>query len=258
MYLLTQIHKRFGDAAPVLQDLHLEVKPGERVAFIGPSGCGKTTLVKICAGLEAPSSGQLKIKGKPVQHFGESGQLSYVFQEPNLLPWAKVKDNVLLPLKLQGSMDPKDMQSLLERTLAKVGLKGKGELYPDECSGGMKMRVSLARAMVTAPDLLLLDEPFGALDELTREDMGRELDLLCRDMSSTVMLITHDLEEAMYLCDRVLVMAADPGRIIHQEIMPWATMERVLELKSSPEFFEVKKKLSTILRSTAHGESVAP
>lgn len=192
---------RFG-AVQALHDCSLLLRPGERVALLGPSGCGKSSVLRLLAGLLQPSSGQLRRR--------DGLKLGCVFQQPRLLPWASVQDNVALPLRLAGQ--PLDAVTPL---LAQVGLQGFERALPHALSGGMQMRAALARALVTTPELLLLDEPFAALDDITRQRLGAALlDWQAARPGLALLLVTHNVFEAVALADRVLVMSARPGRVI--------------------------------------------
>jgi NitT/TauT family transport system ATP-binding protein len=199
---------RYPTGTVALQDVDLTVGRGEVVALVGPSGCGKSTALRIAAGLEAPSRGSVA-----VDLVGATRQpIAFVFQDATLLPWRRIRDNVALPLELRG--EPREaVRSAVERALERVGLTGFGDDYPRELSGGMRMRASLARALVTGPEILLLDEPFGALDELTRQRLQEELLQLAAAYRWTVVFVTHSVFEAVYLADRVAVMTPRPGRI---------------------------------------------
>jgi NitT/TauT family transport system ATP-binding protein len=189
---------------PVLQDISLTVDEGEFISIVGASGCGKSTLLKIIAGLLPPTVGHLQWLTPP--------RLSFVFQEPALLPWATVLDNVCLPLKL--AKIPKGQALNAARSaLDAVGLLTSTKAYPHQLSGGMKMRVSIARALVTQPTVMLLDEPFGALDDITRHKLNSELITLSATQGWTTLFVTHNIYEAVYLADRVLVMSVSPGQI---------------------------------------------
>jgi NitT/TauT family transport system ATP-binding protein len=191
-----------------LEPVDLEVRRGEFVVLLGESGCGKTTLLRIMAGLLAPEAGAVEVD-PAVRAAG----VGFVFQEPTLMPWARVRANVRLPLELRG-MPRAEADARADEALARVGLQGFAGHRPHELSGGMRMRVSIARGLATRPALLLMDEPFGALDELTRWRLDDELLALTRDQRLTVVFVTHSLHEAAYLADRVLVMAPRPGRIV--------------------------------------------
>jgi NitT/TauT family transport system ATP-binding protein len=207
---LNHIDCYYGSTA-ILQDIHLQVRAGEFVAIVGASGCGKSTLLKLVAGLLAPHRGTLI--------WQESLQLSFVFQEPALMPWARTIDNVALPLKLVGVPQAR---TRAQRALELVGLSDWDRAYPHQLSGGMKMRVSIARALVTQPQVMLMDEPFGALDDLTRHKLNNELTALSTAQAWTTIFVTHNIGEAVYLADRVLIMAAQPGRIMGEVKIPVA------------------------------------
>ena len=193
-----------------LTDVSLAVAPGEFLTIVGPSGCGKTTLLRIMAGLLRPTSGAVHLLGRPVT--GPSRNVGIVFQDPVLLPWRTVLDNTMLPVQVLG-LDTVRYRARALELLALVGLDGFERKYPHELSGGMRQRVSLARALVHDPALLLMDEPFGALDAMTREAMNLELQRLWQESGKTVAFITHSISEAVFLGDRVVVMSPRPGRI---------------------------------------------
>jgi NitT/TauT family transport system ATP-binding protein len=199
-----------GSDVIALRDISFEVRKGEFVTVVGPSGCGKSTLMRILAGLERASSGSALLGGKTVA--GPSRDVGVVFQAPVLLPWRTVLQNVLVPAQIQG----RDMKVATERAmhyLALVGLEKFATKYPGELSGGMQQRVGIARAFVNDPMLLLMDEPFGALDAMTRETMNLELHKLKERTGATIMLVTHSIPEAVFLGDRVIVMSPRPGRV---------------------------------------------
>ncbi len=201
---------RGGPETEALRDVSFSVAAGEIVAIVGPSGCGKSTLLRIVAGLQAPTTGSVTVAGRPV--VGPSDGTALVFQRPALLPWRTALENVLLPADVRGRRDAvagREAANLLDL----VGLGGFGGHYPAELSGGMRGRVSLARALATEPALLLMDEPFGAIDALGREAMAIELQRIWSARRPTVLLVTHDVEEAVSLADRVLVMTPHPGTI---------------------------------------------
>ena len=234
----------YGDGQPTLKGLNFEIGEGERLAFVGPSGCGKTTLLRLLGGLLELEEGEVVFGDRSLPSLAPLGNLSLVFQDANLLPWRRVKENIQLPLELRGERIDEE---LMEEVLGRVGLSGCGELYPDELSGGMRMRVSLARAFLTRPSYLLLDEPFGALDEFTREKMGGELLRLWREDRPTTLLITHDISEAIYLSDRVIVMSKGPGPIMGDFLIE-APDERNEGWRESVDFLELRRKVSTLLR----------
>lgn len=206
---------RFPGGLLALDDLDLDLMPGELVAIVGPSGCGKSTLLRAVAGLLPTSAGTLSVAGlAPDAARRRWGRLAFVFQDPTLLPWRSVRDNVRLPLELGRHPDP-DPDAAVARALALVGLEDFAHAHPAELSGGMRMRASLARALVTRPALLLLDEPFGALDERTRERLDQELLGLWQRDGFAALAVTHSLAEAVLLADRVVVLGPRPGRVVH-------------------------------------------
>jgi NitT/TauT family transport system ATP-binding protein len=203
---LRRIGKRFPNGVQALDGLALDIGPREFISLLGPSGCGKSTALRVIAGLEAPSTGTLGWQGDAAPALG------YVFQEPTLMPWATVADNVFLPLRLQGRSRAECAGAIAE-ALERVGLARFADAWPRELSGGMKMRVSIARALVTRPRLLLMDEPFAALDELTRLKLNDDLLAIQAEQGFAVVFVTHSVYESVYLADRVLVMAPSPGRL---------------------------------------------
>ena len=193
-----------------LQGTSLAIAPGEFVAVVGPSGCGKSTLLSMVAGIEKPTKGSICIDGIALD--GPNSRTSVVFQNDYLLPWRNVMDNILLPLEIKR-LDVKKFHDRAESLLAQVGLDGFGQRFPAELSGGMRQRVAICRAIIQDPGLLLMDEPFGALDALTREQMIMDLQSLWLRLKNTVLFITHGIDEAVFLADRVVVMSPRPGRI---------------------------------------------
>jgi NitT/TauT family transport system ATP-binding protein len=208
---LRAITKSYRDGIPALGPLDLKVRSGEFVSLLGPSGCGKSTALRLIAGLASPSGGALQVAAHASRGRGEQA-IGFVFQEPTLMPWASVRGNVGLPLKL-AHLPRGEIDARVERALSQVGLRDFAEALPRELSGGMKMRVSLARALVTDPDILLLDEPFAALDEITRFRLNNDLVELWRSLRKTVIFVTHSVFESVYLSQRVVVMTPRPGRI---------------------------------------------
>ncbi|MEB3314114.1 MAG: ABC transporter ATP-binding protein [Cyanobacteriota bacterium] len=204
---LDRITKTFDNGVVALEETSLTVAPGEFVSFVGPSGCGKSTLLRIVAGLTAPSTGRMDWGAG-----GEPPDLAFVFQEPALMPWATVTDNLRLPLRLAG-LPPHQAQPAIADALRLVGLEGFPQAYPRQLSGGMKMRASIARALVTNPQVLLMDEPFGALDDITRTQLNEDLLALWIEHRWTVLFVTHNIYEAVLLSSRVVVMSPRPGRI---------------------------------------------
>lgn len=206
---LEKVSKIFPNGVKALDGLSLKVHPGEFVSLLGPSGCGKTTALRIIAGLSEPSSGSIDWRSSTGRR--ERGATGFVFQEPTLMPWATVADNVRLPLKLAG-IGRAHGATKVAAALARVGLADFADAYPRELSGGMKMRVSIARALVTEPSLLLMDEPFAALDEITRFKLANDLLALWRALEKTVVFVTHSVFESVYLSQRIVVLTARPGR----------------------------------------------
>jgi NitT/TauT family transport system ATP-binding protein len=211
--------KVFGNGTRALAPIELTVDQGEFVTLLGPSGCGKSTLLKMVANLIEPTSGGLMWWGRDYGHVGEEGKkLVFVFQDPTLMPWSRVRANVRLPLDLAGT--PKqEGDARVDQALAMVGLSRFDGCYPRELSGGMQMRVSIARALVTEPNLLLMDEPFGALDEITRNKLDQDLLDLWFQKKLTVVFVTHSIYESVFLSTRVVVMAARPGRVLREVII---------------------------------------
>src|SRR5215471_3856552 len=211
---LRNVCKQFANGTLALNGVHLDLAAGEFASLLGPSGCGKSTLLRIVAGLAAPSAGTVEW---PTSTHGASGQpepdLGFVFQDPTLLPWASAVRNVMLPLVLERASKG-EAEAKAAAMLALVGLKGFERAYPRELSGGMRMRVSIARALVTRPKILLLDEPFAALDELTRHKLNDDLLALWWHYRFTVGFVTHSVFESVYLSQRIVVMAARPGRVM--------------------------------------------
>jgi NitT/TauT family transport system ATP-binding protein len=193
-----------------LEDIDLEVRHGEFVVVIGPSGCGKSTLLKLLAGLETPTAGSLLHNGRPIT--GPDVNRSLIFQQPSLYPWLSARDNVAFGLKLQG-MGRGERKRQAEEFLRLVGLRNFAGKHPHELSGGMQQRVAISRALLLEPRLLLMDEPFGALDAMTREEMNLELQRIWNEQPKTVLFITHSIDEAVFLSDRVVVMSPRPGGV---------------------------------------------
>ena len=208
-----------------LQDINLDVAQGELITIVGPSGCGKSTLLKVLAGILDKTSGRVELAGRPID--GPTRDLGVVFQSPVLLPWRRVIDNVMVPAIVQK----RDLTAARERArqlLRMVGLAGFEDRYPGELSGGMQQRVGICRALIHSPAFLLMDEPFGALDAMTREVMNLELMRIWKDQNATILLVTHSIPEAVFLADRVVVMTPRPGRIaeiVHVDLPRPRTMD---------------------------------
>ena len=209
---LTGVTKTFANGVHALGPVDLTIASGEFVSLLGPSGCGKSTALRLIAGLTQPSSGHVQLSA--VSHDARRS-IGFVFQEPTLMPWATVWDNVYLPLRLQRR-SRSEVATRIDEALASVGLSEFANVYPRELSGGMKMRVSLARALVTDPDILLMDEPFAALDEITRFRLNNDLLDLWRRARRTIVFVTHSVFESVYLSQRVVVMTPRPGRVAEE------------------------------------------
>lgn len=207
---LSRVNKIYANGTVALKDLDLSVRPGEFVSLLGPSGCGKSTALRIIADLGQHTDGRVD---RPGDDGKSTGDIGFVFQEPHLMPWSTVFDNVYLPLKLAGQSRAKAHDAVMS-VLAMVGLDAFCDAYPRELSGGMRMRVSIARALVTKPRLLLMDEPFAALDEITRNRLSADLLKIWQASSATIIFVTHSVYESVFLSSRIVVMAARPGRII--------------------------------------------
>lgn len=207
---IQKVHKSFG-SLKVLEDVSLTIEKGKFAAIVGPSGCGKSTLLRMVAGLERPDEGTVQADGKTIDH--PSPRRMMIFQEHALYPWLTVGENVEMGLELAG-VSKEERRNRAQKVLKTVGLEGFYHYYPSQLSGGMRQRVSIARALVMDPDVLLLDEPYGALDAMTRLTMQNELLKIWEGSGKTMLLITHDIDEALYLADRIFVMSARPGKLV--------------------------------------------
>jgi NitT/TauT family transport system ATP-binding protein len=237
----TFVNQRTGRTVTALESIDLEVRDGEFLCVVGPSGCGKTTLLQILAGLEAPTAGSMTLDGRPI--FGAGADRGMVFQGYALFPWRTVVDNIAFGLEIKG-LPRGERLEIAHRYARLVGLKGFEQAYPNELSGGMKQRVGIARALANEPAVLLMDEPFGALDAQTREIMQRELLDIWRATRRTIVFITHGVQEAVFLADRIVVMTARPGRIK-------ATIEVGLPHPrdvTQPEFGQLMRPVYAVLR----------
>ena len=247
---LRGVTKVYDSGVAALGPLDLDVHHGEFVSLLGPSGCGKSTALRLIAGLNAPTSGTVKLVHRESQ--ARTGQgIGFVFQEPTLMPWASVHDNVRLPLKLSRA-PAREADARVGDALAQVGLAEFADSYPRELSGGMKMRVSLARALVTDPDILLMDEPFAALDEITRFRLNNDLLSLWRNLRKTILFVTHSVFESVYLSQRVIVMTARPGRI-SSEFHIDASEPRTEEFRTSAEYVGYCRQVSNALAPSYSG-----
>jgi NitT/TauT family transport system ATP-binding protein len=244
MLSLSKVSKQYGSNPPVLQQINLSIDNGEFVTLIGPSGCGKSTLLKLISGLSSPNSGTILVDG--MTPLNARKIISYIFQDATLLPWRTVSKNVGLGLELEhvdGEIRKQKVESLLEL----VGLSHVARAYPRQLSGGMKMRVSVARALATTPRLLLMDEPFGALDEMTRDRLNEELLRLRAEQNWTAVFVTHSVAEAVFLSTRIIVLAPSPGRIA-QEIRIDLPFPRTSVTREDPRFESYVTDVSRALR----------
>jgi NitT/TauT family transport system ATP-binding protein len=229
---LSKLYATRDGGVAALERISFAIDEGEFVAVVGPSGCGKSTLLKILAGLLAPTDGNASLRGTPIA--GPRRDIGVVFQAPVLFPWRTVLDNVLLPIDVQGLGRERYLASAMD-LLALVGLREFERRYPWELSGGMQQRVAITRALIHDPAMLLMDEPFGALDAMTREHMNLELQRIWLEKKKTVFFITHSIPEAVFLADRVLVMTPRPGRIV-DDLRVKLARPRSLDLMTTPEF----------------------
>jgi len=237
------VTKRYGRAT-ILENISLGISKGEFVSLIGPSGCGKSTLLKSISGLASLTSGKITIDGKSPRRARK--QMSFIFQDATLLPWRTVESNIALGLELDG-VARKEREEKIKELLSLVGLDHVTKSYPRELSGGMKMRVSIARALASRPEVLLMDEPFAALDEITRDRMNEELLRLREEHRWTAVFVTHSVAEAVFLSNRIIVLSAHPGRIACDLKVPLA-YPRTNETRTSNEFESLVSQVSHALR----------
>jgi len=254
---IEQLGKTFDSAkgrVTALSDVSFEVHRKEFVSVIGPSGCGKSTLIRLLAGLEQPTTGLVRLDGRPVD--GPGKERGMVFQGYTLFPWLTVKDNVTFGPRMAG-VPPREADQKALEWLDVIGLRRFGDHYPDQLSGGMKQRVAIARALANEPRILLMDEPFGALDAQTRAGMQGHLMRIWDSVDLTVLFITHDLDEAVYLSDRIVVLAAHPGRIAEVIEVPVPRPREREQLLSAP-FLATKNRLETLIygATPAHDATV--
>jgi NitT/TauT family transport system ATP-binding protein len=238
--------------APVraLHEVSLDIRQGEFVSLIGPSGCGKTTLLRVIADLEPITAGEVLVNGRSPHDARLARAYGYVFQAAALLPWRTVLSNVMLPLELQGRA-PDEARDIARTQLERVGLAQFERKYPWQLSGGMQQRVSIARALGFEPKLLMMDEPFGALDEITRDDLNAHLQQLWRREQRTVIFVTHSISEAVYLSTRIVVMSPRPGRIVKVIDSPLPP-ERTLAMRDTPEFMALAHEVREALADGHH------
>jgi NitT/TauT family transport system ATP-binding protein len=240
---LRGVGKTFPSSTVALADLDLDVRENEFLSLLGPSGCGKSTALRIIAGLTEPTQGA--VEWTAAARTGNANRLGFVFQEPTLMPWANVSNNVLLPLKLKG-VAPDMAAKRVDAAIERVGLQKFAKSYPRELSGGMRMRASIARALVTEPALLLMDEPFAALDEITRFKLNNDLLRVWQALRTTVVFVTHSVFESVYLSSRIVVMAARPGRVF-TEIAIDAPYPRDQTFRTSAEYAALCRRTSEAL-----------
>jgi NitT/TauT family transport system ATP-binding protein len=239
---MARVDKTFAGGVVALQGMSMEVRPGDFISLLGPSGCGKSTALRLIAGLMRPTHGRIDWGGD-----GGADDLSVVFQEPTLMPWATVEKNVWLPFRLRG--EPlAACRDRIRDALGLVGLDGFAERYPRELSGGMKMRVSIARALVTNPRLILMDEPFAALDEITRQKLNDDLLDLKAKIGATVIFVTHSVFESVFLSNRILVMGPRPGRVLDEVDIP-EPYPRGMDWRTSPDYAAIARRTSDMLHA---------
>ncbi|HJV60394.1 MAG TPA: ABC transporter ATP-binding protein [Albitalea sp.] len=245
--LIEELSVRFGvegSAVQAVDRASIEVKPGEFVSIIGPSGCGKSTLLNVAAGFLPPSEGSVLLDGKPVQ--GPGAERGVVFQQYSLFPWMTVRKNVEFGLKMQGK-SPAQRETAARTLLGMAGLLAFENHYPDQLSGGMKQRVGIVRALATSPEVLLMDEPFGALDSQTRVVMQEILTNMWQQLQLSVLFITHDIEEAVFLSEKIYVMTARPGRIKAEIPVP-LPRPRTPDMTASPTFLALVRQIKSLIR----------
>ncbi|MGB6007668.1 ABC transporter ATP-binding protein [Castellaniella sp.] len=247
-----RVFTRNGEATAALENIDLHVRDGEFVAIVGPSGCGKTTLMRLAAGLDAPTSGQVLVGGEGVN--GPGPDRAVVFQQFALFPWKTVAENIAFGLRCKGLRDA-ERDAQVAHYVRLMGLQGREDAYPHQLSGGMQQRVAIARSYALEPEVLLMDEPFGALDAQTRTVMQEELLRLCAISPRTVMFITHAVEEAVYLADRVVVMSRQGGSIVAdidvgstRRLEQWSRHERIEDVMDLPSFVDFRSRVWKLLR----------
>ena len=245
---LTRTYGHGGDAHVALAELSLTVARGELVSIVGPSGCGKSTLLRCVAGLIEPTAGQVVLRGTPVRRVPDG--LAVVFQDygRSLYPWLTVRDNVALPLR-RTTRGRAARRARADASLAAVGLSGVGDKYPRQLSGGMQQRVAIARALAADPVLLLMDEPFGSVDAQTREDLEDLVLLVRQERDITILLVTHDIDESVYVGDRVIVLTPGPGRVLADLPVSLPRPRDQITTKELPEFVRLRTEVSRLVRS---------
>lgn len=240
------VEKRYGNGPVILDRINFDAQRGDFISLIGPSGCGKSTLLKLISGLSPISGGKIVVEGvAPTEAMEE---MFFVFQEPTLLPWLTVAQNVAMPMRLRRRNVLNKRDEVIAKSLAMVGLAERADYYPRQLSGGQKMRVSIARALSLSPRILLLDEPFGALDEMTRDHLNEELLSIREQQEWTAFFVTHSVAEAVFLSNRIFVLSANPGRM-HQEVPVDLPYPRTEETRQSPKYQRLVAEVSKLLRS---------
>jgi NitT/TauT family transport system ATP-binding protein len=259
---VTHTYGRLSRTVTALQETNLKIYEGDFVALVGPSGCGKSTILKLITGLISASSGYVLVAGREIG--AEPVRVGMAFQNPTMLPWLSLRDNVMLPLKIVPPFRQHyrrkrkgEYRDRVETLLAQVGLAGFSDKYPWQLSGGMLQRASLCRALIHEPQLLMLDEPFGALDQFTREELWGVMQNLWLSRKPTVVLVTHDLKEAAYLANRICVMQARPGRIIDDNAVPFAR-PRTVAMTYEPDFVSLTQRLRELIVAASPPQEVAP
>ncbi|MEO5805486.1 ABC transporter ATP-binding protein [Devosia sp.] len=254
---MRHVSKVFSNGTLALKDMSLDVRGGEFISLLGPSGCGKSTALRIIAGLGAPTSGSIDWPTSKINQKGlPEGDIGFVFQDPTLMPWSTVYENVRLPLKLKR-VAKADSHDRIMDGLASVGLADFAKSYPRELSGGMRMRVSIARAMVTRPKLLLMDEPFAALDEITRQKLNDDVLRLWRQFGMTVIFVTHSVYESAYLSSRIVVMRARPGQV-YSDLQIDQPPTREGDYRTSEGYRQTCQTVSEALQSAITAAEVRP
>jgi NitT/TauT family transport system ATP-binding protein len=234
----------------VIDDISIAIDKGELIVFLGPSGCGKTTLMRIVGGLETASAGRVVVGGKPVT--GPDRQKGMVFQSYSSFPWLNVIDNIRFGLKFRDGLDSAEKERIARHYLELVGLKGFENYYVNRISGGMRQRLAIARTLAAGPDVLLMDEPFGALDAQNRDFLQAQLDVIQRSEQKTIIFVTHDVEEAIFLADRIFIFSARPARILEEvRVCDLLPPQRTLEHKDSEVFFRLRNRILGITRAQA-------
>lgn len=246
--LVSKSYAGRGKIVEALAAVSMECKPGSFTVLLGPSGCGKSTILRLALGLDTPDAGSIHIEGKKPSVATRAGLTGIAFQDSALMPWRSVTSNIALPLEVLGRR-VKDYSTKIEGLIELVGLTGFENSLPGELSGGMRQRVAIARALVSDPDVLFLDEPFGALDQILRRQMNVELQRIWQETGSTALLVTHGIDEAVFLADQIVVMQSSPGRITETIDVPFAR-PRTPDLFSSNEFHQLTDEIAALLHGT--------